>query len=74
MKRFEGSLLLGVVLGLVLVHPDLLNAWSYGDALREGTIPTWDIFGLEIEKIGYQGQVLPVLFASWVFGENRNFS
>ncbi|AQS56513.1 PTS system trehalose-specific EIIBC component [Novibacillus thermophilus] len=72
-KRFEGSPLLGVVLGLVLVHPDLLNAWSYGDALREGTIPTWDIFGLEIEKIGYQGQVLPVLFASWVLAKIEIF-
>ena len=72
-EAFEGSPLLGVVLGLVLVHPDLLNAWSYGDALREGTIPTWDIFGLEIEKIGYQGQVLPVLFASWVLAKIEIF-
>lgn len=68
-KRFGGNPLLGVVLGLILVHPDLLNAWAYGDALKEGSIPTWDLFGLEINKIGYQGQVLPVLFASWVLAK-----
>ncbi|MGA8941160.1 MAG: glucose PTS transporter subunit EIIB, partial [Thermoactinomyces sp.] len=29
-KRFGGSEILGIVLGLLLVHPDLLNAWNYG--------------------------------------------
>src|SRR5690625_3743290 len=72
-KRFGGNELLGVVLGLILVHPDLLNAWAYGDALAEGTIPTWNLFGFEIEKIGYQGQVLPVLFASWVLAKSEVF-
>ncbi|KGX92892.1 trehalose permease IIC protein [Pontibacillus halophilus JSM 076056 = DSM 19796] len=65
-KRFGGSELFGIVLGLILVHPDLLNAWTYGDAVKDGTVPIWNILGLEIEKIGYQGQVLPVLIASWV--------
>ncbi|CDQ18672.1 PTS system trehalose-specific IIB component, Glc family /PTS system trehalose-specific IIC component, Glc family [Halobacillus karajensis] len=65
-KKFGGSPILGIVIGLVLVHPDLLNAWSYGDAVAEGSVPTWDLFGLQVEKIGYQGQVLPVLVASYV--------
>ncbi|WP_077324351.1 PTS system trehalose-specific EIIBC component [Virgibacillus siamensis] len=72
-KRFGGNELLGVVLGLIMVHPDLLNAWSYGDALKSGDIPTWNLFGLEIDKIGYQGQVLPVLFASWVLAKIEIF-
>ncbi|TMN22543.1 PTS system trehalose-specific EIIBC component [Lentibacillus cibarius] len=72
-KRFGGNELLGVVLGLIMVHPDLLNAWSYGDALEEGTIPTWNLFGWEIDKIGYQGQVLPVLFASWLLAKIEMF-
>src|SRR5690625_4243043 len=72
-KRFGGSELLGVVLGLMLVHPDLLNAWSYGEALTEGTILTWNLFGLEVNKIGYQGQVLPVLFASWILAKIEFF-
>ncbi|WP_077302974.1 PTS system trehalose-specific EIIBC component [Virgibacillus pantothenticus] len=73
MKRFGGSELLGVVLGLILVHPALLNAWEYGAALKEGTVPTWKLFGLEVNKIGYQGQVLPVLFASWVLAKIELF-
>jgi PTS system trehalose-specific IIC component len=72
-KRFGGNELLGVVLGLVLVHPDLLNAWAYGDALADGDMPIWNLFGLEINKIGYQGQVLPVLFASWILAKIEVF-
>lgn len=72
-KRFGGNELLGVVLGLVLVHPDLLNAWDYGDALTDGEMPIWNLFGLEINKIGYQGQVLPVLFASWILAKIEVF-
>nr|WP_082686388.1 PTS system trehalose-specific EIIBC component [Bacillus coahuilensis] len=65
-KRFGGSELLGMVLGLMLVHPDLLNAWAYSSAVQGEGVPVWNIFGLEIQKIGYQGQVLPILIASWV--------
>ena len=72
-KRFGGNELLGVVLGLILVHPDLLNAWDYGKALEAGNIPTWDLFGFEVNKIGYQGQVLPVLFASWILAKLEIF-
>ncbi|MBM7585781.1 PTS system trehalose-specific IIC component [Bacillus pakistanensis] len=69
-NRFGGSSLLGIVLGLMLVHPDLLNAWSYGSAEE---IPTWNIFGFEIQKIGYQGQVLPILFASYLLAKIEMF-
>nr|WP_245837364.1 PTS transporter subunit EIIC [Virgibacillus phasianinus] len=72
-KRFGGNPLLGIVLGLMMVHPDLLNAYSYGDALKAGEIPTWNLFGFEVDKIGYQGQVLPVLFASWVLAKIEIF-
>ncbi|MCR6097052.1 PTS system trehalose-specific EIIBC component [Salipaludibacillus agaradhaerens] len=65
-RRFGGSDLLGIVLGLILVHPDLLNAWAYADAQEAGEVPIWNLLGLEIEAIGYQGQVLPVLFASYI--------
>ena len=72
-KRFGGNPLLGIVIGLVMVHPDLLNAWAYGEALAAGEVPTWNLFGWEIEKIGYQGQVLPVLFASWILAKFEIF-
>lgn len=69
-KKFGGNPLLGIVLGLMLVHPDLLNAWAYGSTKE---IPTWNLFGFEIQKIGYQGQVLPVLVASYVLAKLEIF-
>jgi trehalose PTS system EIIBC or EIIBCA component len=69
-NRFGGSPLLGIVLGLMLVHPDLLNAWAYGSTKE---IPTWNLFGLHVQKIGYQGQVLPVLVASYVLAKIETF-
>ncbi|WP_419892181.1 PTS system trehalose-specific EIIBC component [Paenibacillus xylanexedens] len=72
-KRFGGSPLLGIVLGLILVHPDLLSAYGYADAVNNGTVPTWNLFGWEIEKIGYQGQVLPVLVSAYLLAKMEIF-
>ncbi|KXG09295.1 PTS system trehalose-specific EIIBC component [Anoxybacillus sp. P3H1B] len=71
--KFGGSPLLGIVLGLMLVHPDLLNAWGWGAAKEEGKIPVWNLFGLDVQKVGYQGQVLPVLVASYVLAKTELF-
>lgn len=68
-KKFGGNPLLGVVLGLVLVHPSLLSAYNLADAQNKGTVPIWNLFGLHIDKVGYQGQVLPVLVASYVLAK-----
>ena len=65
-KRFGGNPLLGIVLGLILVHPALMPASDYAVAAAEGEAPTWNLFGLEVNMMGYQGQVLPVLVAAWV--------
>jgi PTS system trehalose-specific IIC component len=72
-KKFGGSPLLGIVLGLIMVHPGLLSAYSYADALAAGEIPMWNLFGLEVQKVGYQGQVLPVLVASYVLAKLEIF-
>ncbi|WP_025692968.1 PTS system trehalose-specific EIIBC component [Paenibacillus zanthoxyli] len=72
-NRFGGSPLLGIVLGLILVHPDLLNAWGYAKAAQEGTIPHWNLFGWQLEKIGYQGQVLPVLVSAYLLARIEKF-
>ncbi|AWV33884.1 PTS system trehalose-specific EIIBC component [Paenibacillus sp. FSL H7-0716] len=71
--RFGGSPLLGIVLGLILVHPDLLSAYSYASAKTEGTVPTWNLFGWHLEKIGYQGQVLPVLVSAYILARLEKF-
>nr|MDH3155338.1 PTS system trehalose-specific EIIBC component [Bacillus licheniformis] len=72
-KRFGGNPALGIVLGVMLVHPDLLNAWGYGAAEQSGEIPVWNLFGLEVQKVGYQGQVLPILLASYLLAKIERF-
>ncbi|MHA6168325.1 PTS system trehalose-specific EIIBC component [Bacillus mojavensis] len=72
-KRFGGNPLLGIVLGVMLVHPDLLNAWGYGAAEQSGEVPVWNLFGLEVQKVGYQGQVLPILLASYLLAKIELF-
>ncbi|MEC0201217.1 PTS system trehalose-specific EIIBC component [Paenibacillus lautus] len=68
-RQFGGNPLLGIVLGLILVNPDLLSAYQYADAKLEGTVPVWNLFGFEVEKIGYQGQVLPVLVSAYILAK-----
>ena len=63
-KMFGGNTYLGAVMGMIMVSGDLLNAYSYGTAITEGTVPVWHIGALTIEKVGYQGTVLPVLAAA----------
>ena len=62
-KKFGGNPYLGAVIGMIMVHPDLLSAYSYGTGVD---IPTWNVFGITIEAVGYQGTVLPVLAASFI--------
>jgi trehalose PTS system EIIBC or EIIBCA component len=76
-KRFGGSEVLGIVLGLLLVHPDLLNGWGYGPAaagLNGTSVPYYDVAGLfRIERVGYQGQILPILAAAFVMSRVERF-
>lgn len=62
-KKFGGNPYLGAAMGMIMVHPDLLNAYAMASA---EVIPTWNWFGLEVQAIGYQGTVLPVLMVSWI--------
>ncbi|MDV2684084.1 sucrose-specific PTS transporter subunit IIBC [Alkalihalophilus lindianensis] len=72
-KRFGGNAYLGAAMGMIMVHPDLLNGWGYGGAVVDGEIPVWNILGFEIEKIGYQGTVLPVLAAAFILAKVEQF-
>lgn len=59
MKKFGGTPVIGIVLGLMLVAPQLPNAY----AIAGGTAQPleFSIFGLTIPVVGYQGSVLPAL-------------
>lgn len=51
--KFGGNLFLGVVFGMFLVYFVLVDGWNYVKILMEGNIKYWNVFGLEIEKVGY---------------------
>ena len=61
-RKMGGSQILGIVLGITLVSPQLMNAYNIGKA-----IPDFYDFGFfKIDKIGYQAQVIPSIFAGYV--------
>lgn len=63
-KVFGGNLYLGAVIGMIMIHPDLMNAWSVVGAESIPKLNAW--FGLyQIELVGYQGHVIPVVIAVW---------
>ena len=59
MKKFGGTPVIGIVLGLMLVAPQLPNAYvvAAGEAVPIGL----SLFGIDISIVGYQGSVLPAL-------------
>ncbi len=66
-KAFGGNIFLGAVIGMIMIHSDLLNAWAVAgmDAADIPTASAW--FGLyDINLVGYQGHVIPVVIAVWV--------
>ncbi|MBF7019551.1 PTS system trehalose-specific EIIBC component [Staphylococcus sp. 18_1_E_LY] len=69
MRVFGGSQILGLVLGLILMNPQLVPQ----SEIAKGHIPTWNIFGLHIKQLNYQGQVLPILLATYVLAQIEKF-
>lgn len=63
-KKMGGSPVLGIVLGITLVSPQLMNAYDLGVKLPD----VWDFGWFTIEKVGYQAQVIPSIFAGFVLG------
>lgn len=73
-RKFGGNPFLGAALGMLLVHPSLSDGWNYAKTLMEGNIKYWNVFGLEIEKVGYQGTVIPTIISAWVLATlEKNF-
>ena len=61
-RVFGGNVFLGAVIGLMMVHPALINAWTVGN-YAPGEIPTWHLFFFNVQQVGYQGHVIPVILA-----------
>lgn len=64
-RVFGGNIFLGAVIGMIMIHPNLLNAWSIA-GMEASEIPVWHLLGFPIRQVGYQGHVIPVIIAVWL--------
>ena len=64
-KAFGANQYLGAVIGMIMIHPSLQNAYTVA---TEGVQQTQSVFfGLfKIDMVGYQGHVIPVIIAVWI--------
>lgn len=71
-KKFGGNPYLGAAMGMIMVHPELLNAYALGTT-PASEVPAWNMLGFAIPAVGYQGTVLPVLAVAWILSKIENF-
>lgn len=62
-KKMGTTQILGIVLGITLVSPQLLNAYAVSSGAE---IPFWDFGFAKVNMIGYQAQVIPAILAGFV--------
>lgn len=64
-KAFGANQYLGAVIGMIMIHPSLQNAYTVA---TEGVQQTQSVFfGLyHIDMVGYQGHVIPIIIAVWI--------
>ncbi|MGB9096136.1 PTS trehalose transporter subunit IIBC, partial [Erwinia sp.] len=58
-NKMGGTPVLGIILGITLVSPQLMNSYLLGQQLPEA----WHFGWFSIEKVGYQAQVIPSMLA-----------
>ncbi len=64
-KKMGTTQILGIILGLTLVSPQLLNGFSVAST-PAADIPVWDFGFAQVQMIGYQGQVISAMLAGFV--------
>lgn len=67
-RKMGTTQILGIVLGITLVSPQLLNAYAVNgtSAAEIAQNWTWDFGFFTIDKIGYQAQVIPAMLAGFL--------
>ena len=59
-RVFGGNVFLGAVIGIMMVHPALMNAWTVTPTNQPAV---WNLGLFSISQVGYQGHVIPVILA-----------
>lgn len=62
-KKFGGNPIIGIVVGLMMVAPQLPNAW----AVAGGDAEAMTVFGIDL--VGYQGSIIPAIIAGWMISK-----
>lgn len=67
-RKMGTTQILGIILGITLVSPQLLNAYAVNGTSAADIAQnwTWDFGFFTIEKIGYQAQVIPAMLAGFM--------
>ncbi len=71
-KKFGGNQFLAAVIGFIMIHPNLINAWNVASLEEAGEkIPQWSVwFGAwHVNQVGYQGHVIPVIIAIFLMSK-----
>ena len=63
-KKMGTTQILGIILGITLVSPQLLNAYAVAST-APADIPVWDFGFATVKMIGYQAQVIPAMLAGF---------
>lgn len=63
-KKMGATQILGIVLGITLVSPQLLNAYAVAGGAKP---PVWDFGFAQVKMIGYQAQVIPAMLAGFLY-------
>ncbi|HJF20201.1 MAG TPA: PTS system trehalose-specific EIIBC component [Enterococcus columbae] len=67
-RKMGATEILGIVLGITLVSPQLLNAYAVNgtSAAEIAKNWSWDFGFFQVAKIGYQAQVIPAMMAGFL--------
>ena len=63
-RRYGGTPVLGLVIGAIMLHPDLANAYSVGNGTVEPEVI--NIFGLNVELVAFQGGIIIALMMGFI--------
>lgn len=67
-KKMNSDSVLGIILGITLVSPQLMSASDYVNAAATGgDIRMWDFGSFHINMVGYQSQVIPAILVGILF-------
>lgn len=70
-KRYGGNAVLGLVIGAIMLHPDLANAYAVGNGTVQPEVI--NLFGLNVQLVGFQGGIIIALMMGFVTAKLDRF-